>query len=106
MRRILYVQPWNTSSYEDAAKLQHALDGLMIPRAMFEVGWRISSCGYALDLVDCNLIVLENPNNPVRAIEVAIEGYLAKHSYSAVFVSWPTVAQGNIVRHIVDTVRQ
>lgn len=103
--RILYIQPWNTSAYADARKLEGSLEGLVIPRAMFEIAYRLRATGADADILDCNLVSFGSSANPKQAVEKAIVRRL-HNGYKAVFLSWPTVAQGNIIRHIAESVRK
>ncbi|MBI4088879.1 radical SAM protein [Candidatus Kaiserbacteria bacterium] len=104
--RILYIQPWNTSAYADAKKLRGSLEGLMVPRVMFEVAHRLVSAGAQIELLDCNLVAFSSPENPEQAVGEEIAKRLSGGKYKAVFLTWPTVAQGNIVRHVAQSVRR
>ncbi|MEK7144550.1 MAG: radical SAM protein [Patescibacteria group bacterium] len=105
--RILCVLACNTSSYADVRKLSGpgSLEGLMVPRVLFEVAYRLIVAGVSVELLDCNLVAFSNPENPERAVEEAVARRLGG-THTAVFLIWPTVAQGNIVRHVAKSIRK
>ena len=104
--QVLYIQPWNTSAYTDAKKLRSSIEGLMVPRVMFEVAHYLHNASAHPKLLDCNLVAFSNPKTPEKTVEGAVIQQLANNEFGAVFITWPTIAQGNIVRHIAQSVRR
>ena len=92
--RILCVLACNTSSYADVRKLSGpgSLEGLMVPRVLFEVAYRLIVAGVSVELLDCNLVAFSNPENPERAVEEAVARRLGG-THTAVFLIWPTVTR-------------
>jgi hypothetical protein len=97
--RILYIQPWGYSDYEQIERYRKgSLKNLDIPRVMFEVLYQ--TIDYAdVDILDLNLELLENPDKNAKQI---IKAKLAQQNYSAIFLTFPAVALGNQIGEIIN----
>ncbi|OGY41998.1 MAG: hypothetical protein A2Y82_05350 [Candidatus Buchananbacteria bacterium RBG_13_36_9] len=97
--KILYIQPWNFSDYTQIERFQRGyLKKLSLPRVMFEVLYFVANLA-EFEILDLNLELLENPQKSAKQI---LQEKLQGNFFNAIFLTFPTVALGNLVGEIIN----
>ncbi|OGY41528.1 MAG: hypothetical protein A2Y67_04325 [Candidatus Buchananbacteria bacterium RBG_13_39_9] len=97
--RILWIQPWGFADYSQIDRFRKGyLKKLSLPRVMFEVLYFVAGLA-DFEILDFNLELLENSRKNAKQI---LQEKLQSKLFDAIFLTFPTVALGNIVGEVIN----
>jgi hypothetical protein len=97
--KILWIQPWGFADYSQIDRFRKGyLKKLSLPRVMFEVLYFVAGLAN-FEVLDFNLELLENPQKNAQQI---LQEKLQSKLFDAIFLTFPTVALGNIVGGLIN----